>query len=155
MKTFTQLVDECLQHIQEIFPWDLAEKLQESKPIIVDVREPYEFDAMHIDGSINVPRGILESAVEYDYEETIPELANARNKEVILVCRSGRRSALAALVMQQMGYGNVVSLKTGLRGWNEFEQPMLDKDGNEVDIDDADDYFTAKLRPEQLSANKK
>ena len=153
MKTFTQLVDECLQHIQEIFPWDLAEKLQESKPLIIDVREPYEFEAMRIEGSVNVPRGILESACEFDYEETEPELAHARDKEVILVCRSGRRSALAALVMQEMGYGNVISLKTGLRGWNEFEQVMIDKDGNTVDIDEADEYFTAKLRPEQLSSN--
>jgi len=154
MKTFTQLVDECLQHVQEIFPWDLAEKLQENTPLIIDVREPYEFDAMCIKDSINVPRGILESACEFDYEETIPQLAQARDKEVIVVCRSGRRSALAALVMQEMGFGNVVSLKTGLRGWNEFEQPMLDKDGNAVDIDDADEYFTAKLRPEQLSSNQ-
>ena len=154
MKTFTQLVNECLSHIQEIFPWDLAEKLQESSPLIIDVREPYEFDAMRINGSINVPRGILESAVEFDYEETVPELAHARDKEVIVVCRSGRRSALACLVMQEMGYGNVISLKTGLRGWNEFEQQMIDKDGNEVDVDDADEYFTAKLRPEQLSSNQ-
>ncbi len=151
MKTFTQLVDECLQHIQEIFPWDLAEKQQETKSLIIDVREPYEFDAMHIEGSINVPRGILESAIEFDYEETIPELAQARNKEVIIVCRSGRRSALAALVMQEMGYGKVISLKTGLRGWNEFEQALIDKNGNAIDIDNADEYFTAKLRPEQLS----
>lgn len=154
MKTFTQLVDECLQHIEEIFPWDLAEKLESEKPLIVDVREPYEFDAMKIEGSINVPRGILESACEFDYEETVPELAHARNKEVIVVCRSGRRSALACLVMQEMGYGNAISLKTGLRGWNEFEQPMIDKDGKEVDIDDADEYFAAKLRPEQLSSNQ-
>ncbi len=154
MKTFTQLVDECLQHIEEIFPWDLAEKQQATKPLIIDVREPYEFDAMHIEGSINVPRGILESAVEFDYEETIPQLAQARNKPVIIVCRSGRRSALAALTLQEMGFGNVISLKTGLRGWNEFEQALIDKDGNTVDIDDADEYFTAKLRPEQLSANQ-
>ncbi len=153
MKTFTQLVDECLQHIKEIFPWDLAEKLQDSRPLIIDVREPYEFDMMRIAGSINVPRGILESACEFDYEETVPELAHARDKEVIVVCRSGRRSALAALVMQEMGYGCVVSLKTGLRGWNEFEQAMLDKDGNNVDIDYADEYFTAKLKPEQLSSH--
>jgi len=154
MKTFTQLVDECLAHIKEIFPWDLAEKLEHDKPLIIDVREPYEFDAMRIPGSINIPRGILESACEFDYEETVPELAHARNKEVIVVCRSGRRSALACLVMQEMGYGKVISLKTGLRGWNEFEQPMVDKNGITVDIDDADEYFTTKLRPEQLSSNQ-
>jgi hypothetical protein len=45
----------------------------------------------------------------------------------------------------------VVSLKTGLRGWNDYEQPLVDKNDNPVDIDDADDYFTPKLREDQLS----
>ena len=151
MKTFTQLVDECLQHIEEIFPWDLAEKLESEKPLIIDVREPYEFDAMKIEGSINVPRGILESACEFDYEETVPELAHARNKEVIVVCRSGRRSALACLVMQEMGYGNAISLKTGLRGWSDYEQVLMNKEGNEVDEDTAIDYFTSHIREDQMA----
>ena len=59
---------------------------------------------MHIDGALNVPRGILETACEYDYEETLPELADARECDIVLICRSGKRSVLAADVMQQMGY---------------------------------------------------
>ena len=58
---------------------------------------------MHIKDSINVPRGILETACEYNFEETVPELVKARDKEIILVCRSGNRSVFAAEVMQQMG----------------------------------------------------
>lgn len=104
---------------------------------------------MHIEGSINVPRGILESACEYDYEETVPALVEARKDDVIVVCRSGYRSVFAAHVMQLMGYQNVCSLKTGLRGWNEYEQPLIDIHGNQVDMDSADEYFTPKLRPEQ------
>lgn len=151
MKTFNQLVKETSEHVKEIMPWDLLEHLTSEQPIIIDVREPYEFDAMHIKDSINAPRGILETACEYDYEETIPALVKARDKSVVVVCRSGNRSIFAAEVMQRMGYQNVVSLKTGLRGWNEFEQPLFDANGNQVDIDDADQYFTPKLRPEQLS----
>jgi rhodanese-related sulfurtransferase len=118
--------------------------------LIVDVREPYEYDAMHIAGSINVPRGILESACEWEYEETIRELVEAREREIVLVCRSGYRSILAAHSMQVLGYSNVVSLKTGIRGWKDNEQPLCDKEGASVDLDDADVYFTPVLRPDQM-----
>ncbi|MCB1735011.1 MAG: rhodanese-like domain-containing protein [Gammaproteobacteria bacterium] len=152
MKRFTEIVNEHIPHIQELFPWDLDARIQEGNDLLlVDIREPYEFDAMHIDGSINVPRGILETACEYNYEETVPELVEAREREVVVICRSGNRSVLGAYMMQLMGYRKVASLKTGLRGWNDFELPMRDKDGGEVDIDDADDYFTPKLRPEQMA----
>lgn len=149
MKTFTQLVEEARTRVKEIFPWDLSERLQQEKILIVDIREPYEYDAMHIMDSLSVPRGILETACEYDFEETVPELVEARDKEVVVVCRSGNRSIFAAEVMQQMGYQHVVSLQTGLRGWNEFEQPLVDKNNREVSLDDADDYFAAKVHPEQ------
>jgi rhodanese-related sulfurtransferase len=105
---------------------------------------------MRIAGSINVPRGILESACEWDYEETIPELVQARDREIVVVCRSGYRSVLAAHSMQVLGYKNVASLKTGLRGWKDNEQPLEDGQRNPVDLDDADVYFTPRLRPEQM-----
>jgi len=151
MKRFMELVRECLGNIREILPWDLVER-QATNPdlLVLDVREPYEFDAMHIAGSLNVPRGILESACEWDYEETVPELVRARDREIVVVCRSGNRSILAVHAMQLLGYTNVVSLATGLRGWKDFEQPLVAKDEREVDLDDADEYFTPRLRPEQF-----
>ena len=151
MKRFMELVRECLGNIREIMPWDLVER-QAANPdlLVLDVREPYEFDAMHIPGSLNVPRGILESACEWDYEETVPELVRARDREIVIVCRSGNRSILAAHAMQVLGYQNVVSLATGLRGWKDFEQPLVAKGEQEVDLDDADEYFTPRLRPEQF-----
>lgn len=149
MKTFSQLVEAARANVKELFPWDLAERMETETLLIVDIREPYEYDAMHIQDSLNVPRGILETACEYDFEETVPELVEARDEEVILVCRSGNRSIFAAEVLQKMGYQHVYSLQTGLRGWNEFEQPLVDKDNYPVSLDDADDYFTAKVHPEQ------
>ncbi|MCG7992306.1 MAG: rhodanese-like domain-containing protein [Candidatus Thiodiazotropha lotti] len=152
MKNFLNLISDCLGDVQEIMPWDLEERLEaNSKLLIVDVREPYEYDAMHIENSILAPRGILESACEWDYEETIPELVKARQREVVVVCRSGYRSVLAAFSMKMLGFENVVSLKTGLRGWNDFEQPLVNAEGQAVDIDDADVYFTPNLREDQLS----
>ena len=151
MKKFMELVRDCLTAVKEIMPWDLDERLQANPDLlIVDVREPYEFDAMHIANSLNVPRGILESACEWDYEETIPELVRARDREVVLVCRSGNRSILAAHSLQVLGFRDVVSLQTGLRGWKDYDQPLQDRAGNEVDLDDADDYFTPQLRDDQL-----
>lgn len=154
MKTYSQLVNEAVSTIREIFPWDLAETLAQREIMIVDVREPYEFEAMHIEGSMNVPRGILEMACDYDFQETIPELVEARDREIVLVCRSGNRTVFAAYVMQIIGYENVASLKTGLRGWNDYEQPLVNGRGQPVDIDTADKYFTPRLRPEQMRPNK-
>lgn len=154
MKRYKDLVQEILPSIQEIFPWDLEEKLKQShQPLLVDIREPDEYKAMHIDGSLNVPRGVLESACDWGYQETIPDLVKARDREVVLMCKSGNRSALAAKVLQDMGYRSVVSLKTGLRGWNDYEQPLVDERGNPVDIDDAEVFFTDQVSDEQRGPN--
>jgi len=151
MQKFISLVQQYLKDVKEIMPWDLEERLEANPDLlIVDVREEKEFDAMHIEGSLNVPRGILESACEWDFEETEPQLVKARDREVVVVCRSGYRSVLAAFSLQTLGYENVTSLKTGLRGWNEYEQPMIDRNGNSVDFDDGDDYFATRLRKDQM-----
>jgi rhodanese-related sulfurtransferase len=151
MKSFLELVKGCLVDVKEIMPWDLEERLEENPSLlIVDVREPEEFAAMHIANSLNVPRGILESACEWDYEETVAELVQARDREIVVVCRSGYRSVLAANSMLLLGYRDVTSLQTGLRGWKDYEQTLVDDKGNEVDLDDADRYFTPRLRPDQM-----
>lgn len=155
MKTFRTLIDEILPSIQEIFPWDLEEKLNDSSDILlVDITEPREFNTVHIKDSINVPRGILESGCDWGYEDTVPELAAAREKEVIVICRSGNRSALAAYTMQLMGFQNVSSLKTGLRGWFDYELPLYNENNEEVDEDDADAYFSKSPRPEQMGPDQ-
>ena len=152
MMKYMEMVQQCLDEgIAELMPWDLEERLQENPDLLVlDVREPYEYDALHIPGSLAVPRGILETACEWDYEETVPELVKARKREIVVVCRSGYRSVLAAKAMQDLGYENVASLKTGVRGWNDYEQPLQDQEEQVVDIDDADDYFATPVRPDQL-----
>ena len=150
MKRLTDLVADCLPEITEIFPWDIEESLQGGNPLLVDIREQNEFDAMHIEGSLLVPRGILESSCEYNYEDTIRELVEARDRDVIVVCRSGNRSALAAFTMQLMGYNKVASMKTGLRGWNDYELPLVDASGKTVPVEVADEFFTTRLRPDQI-----
>jgi rhodanese-related sulfurtransferase len=151
MKRFSQIIAETLPLIRELFPWDV-ESLMETEPelLLLDVRERNEFETLHIRGSLNIPRGILETACEYGYEETEPQLASAREREIVVICRSGNRSALAALSMQVLGYQKVSSLKTGLKGWTDAELPLIDGGGNPVSVDDAEDYFIPRLSPEQL-----
>lgn len=156
MMRLSDLVSNCLAGIREIMPWNLVDRMKENPELLVlDVREPVEFDAMHIAGAINVPRGVLEAACEWDYEDTVPELVQARAREVVVVCRSGRRSVLAVHIMQQLGYSNVVSLRTGLRGWNDYEEPLVDGNGNPVDAAVADLFFLPKVRPEQMAPSSR
>jgi rhodanese-related sulfurtransferase len=115
MKKYMDYVAEATEVVAEIVPLDLEEELGEvAAALVLDLQEPYEFDCMHIDGSHNVPRGVPESACEWDYKETILELVTAREREILVVCRSGHHSLLAAKFLMEMGYDNVHSLKTGL-----------------------------------------
>jgi len=151
MKTFNDLINEALPYIKELFPWDLEQKINSDvPPLLVDIRESDEFEAMHIKDSLFIPRGLLEQACEWNYDVTIPQLVKARKQEVIIICRSGTRSVLAALTMHLLGYENVASLKTGVRGWNDYEQPLVDAQGNEVDPDIAESYLENKVSSEQL-----
>jgi rhodanese-related sulfurtransferase len=150
-KTFEDLVEEQAHSVDEIFPWELLEELEAGdNPLLLDIRCPHEFDGARIQGSIVAPRGILEPACEYGYDETIPELVEARDRRVVVLCRSGNRSVLAAFTMQLMGYRNVVSLKTGLKGWNDYDQPLVDMHGLPVDPDLADAFFNPPLTEEKL-----
>lgn len=150
MKTFADLLKEALSEVKELFPWDLEEQIKEGKDmLILDVREPYEFNVMNIEDSFNVPRGVLESAAEWDYEETEPELVNARGRYVVVVCRSGSRSLLAARTLSILGFKNVANLKTGLRGWNDYELPLVDEAFQPVTIQEGDAYLANKILPDQ------
>jgi rhodanese-related sulfurtransferase len=152
--TYKDLVLQIAPEVKELFPWDIEEQQQENSDILfLDVRENQEYDTMHIENSLHVPRGILETAVEWDHEETEPELVEARERQIIVVCRSGSRSIFAAYTLQQMGYNNVSSLKTGLRGWNEYDLPLVDIEGNPIDPELGDKYFANKLLDYQRKPN--
>lgn len=74
---------------------------------IVDVREIDEYRDGHIEGSKLIPLGVLPHLV-HEVE---------RDKEVVVVCRSGSRSSEACQILRQRGYLNVKSLAGGLSSW--------------------------------------
>ena len=146
MKTYDQLVAETATQICELMPWDLAEKMETREPLLlVDVREADEYRVMRIVDSVNIPRGILESASEAGYDETHPQLEVARNQQVVVICRSGKRSCLAAYTLQLLGFKYVFSLKTGLRGWNDYDQMLVDENNHQVDGDLAEEFLRPKV----------
>lgn len=150
MSSYDDIVAEALARVKEIMPWDLSRALAAGKkPFLLDVREPEEFAMMRIPSSINVPRGVLEQSCEWDYDETVPELVGGRELEIVVICRSGKRSVLAADMMLRMGFTNVVSLRTGVRGWNDYEQPLQNMDGEALDADEVDVLLVPRVRAEQ------
>ena len=149
-KRYSDLLTDARARVREIMPWDLQARMaQADAPLVLDVREPMEFGLAHIAGALNVPRGVLEQACEWDYDETEPALAEGRSRPVVVVCRSGNRSLLAADVLQALGFVDVVSLKTGMHGWVDFEQAVVDAAGQPVDTDEAEQHLAAKVRPDQ------
>lgn len=150
-KTYSQLAAEAAARIEEIMPWDLPDFLAaHPDALLLDIRERDEFSRARIKGSLNVPRGILESAAEWDYAETEPELVAARDRPVVIICRSGNRSALAAEVLAEIGFADLRSVKLGVKGWNDADLELVDAAGAPIDGDDAVELIDPPLRPDQI-----
>jgi rhodanese-related sulfurtransferase len=151
-KSYKNLVADILPSIREVFPWDLEEMLEVDPNImLIDIREAIEFDTVLMKNSIHAPRGTLESCCDWDYVETIPELVQARQRKVVVICRSGNRSALATMTMQLMGYKDLYSLKTGLKGWNDSDLELVDGKDNVIDPDEAEDFLYPVVATHQLA----
>lgn len=150
METLQTLVERYRPTVGHLMPWELAERRQkEPGLLIIDVREPAEFARYHIEGTLNVPRGILELACDYGYADTVPALVNSRDKPVIVICGSGYRSVLAAHIMTLLGYREPISVHTGIKGWNEADLPLVDADGNPIDGDEVERIMNTPIRPDQ------
>jgi rhodanese-related sulfurtransferase len=150
-KTLNDLVAERIPLIDELLPWELLEEqARDPNLLLVDIRCQDEVRLLRIKQSIAVPRGILESACDYGYDETLPRLVEARHQRVVAVCRSGNRSVLAAHTLRIMGFSRAASLKSGLKGWNDYELPLFDANDCQVDPDLAERLLNPPISPEKL-----
>jgi rhodanese-related sulfurtransferase len=151
MDGYQRLVVKALRSVDEVLPWDLEEEIEQNPELIVlDIRELNEFEMMHIKDSLHIPRGVLEGACVWNYDDTIPALAQSRGQNIVVVCRSGNRSALAALTMQQMGFEKVRSLKLGIKGWNDNDLEMLNNQGDIVDVNQIDEWLNRAVPEDKL-----
>lgn len=127
MLTAQDMVAKAKETISEVSVPELAQSLDQGKDIVlIDIREPAEFEQGHLPGAVNIPRGVLEFQVAAHpalaCELTAPELAQ-RDREICLYCRSGGRSALGALSLEQMGFRRVSSLAGGYLDWQAHDLP--------------------------------
>ncbi len=95
---------------QDISAAELQSMIEEEvNLLLVDVREPHEYNEGHIPGAILLPLGQLKE----NHEDALD-----REKTIVLICRSGRRSADAADFLSQEGYENVYNLQGGMLDWS-------------------------------------
>jgi len=109
---FLRLVNDSKKRIRELSVAETQRRVAENPDAkLIDVREDNEWDAAHAAGAIHLGKGIIER----DIEATVPD----KSTELILYCGGGYRSALAADVLQQMGYTNAFSMAGGWKAWKE------------------------------------
>ncbi|MDG6774446.1 rhodanese-like domain-containing protein [Thiomicrorhabdus sp. ZW0627] len=124
MKSLMDYIGEAKQEIKEV-SLEEGRDLVEKGVKILDVREPGEYLSGAISGAINVPRGILEPAADFNYPGANPELRDGRDEEWLIVCRSGGRAALATKTLKEMGFNNVSNLLGGMDAWQSQGFPMV------------------------------
>ncbi len=112
MASFRELLKDTKSQIREVDPAGAAEALTaRPETVVLDVREPDEYDQGAIPGAIHIARGNLESNIE--------NRVGDRSTPIIVHCASGVRSAFAAKTLQELGYTDVVSMAGGFNKWKD------------------------------------
>jgi glyoxylase-like metal-dependent hydrolase (beta-lactamase superfamily II) len=108
-----------LAAMQALSPEQVAARLRgDAAPLLLDVREPEEFvgELGHIEGSVLVPMDAL--------ERRLPKLAGYVDRDVIVVCRAGARSASAGAILRRAGFQRVINLSGGMLAWRDAGLPV-------------------------------
>jgi len=112
-----ELVDKARATTQQVTIKDLKDAIDGNKEVVIlDVREPNEYDAAHIPEAINVPRGLL----EFSIWTVVPN----REEKIFVYCKTGARAALATKLLNEMGYKNAVAVNTGGVAWVQAGYPV-------------------------------
>jgi len=129
VRTITELIDYdefCGTHeeesmaesneVPEITPTELSERLQRKADFdLIDVREPYELRIAAIPGARLIPLGTLEDSLD----------SLDKNREIVVMCRSGKRSATAVQYMKAAGFDHAVNLAGGILRWSRDVDPSV------------------------------
>jgi len=125
--TLKEMVATARSQTQEILPDEAAEADSRSQlDLIVDVREPGEFQESHLPRAVNVPRGVLELRADPASPGADPTLSADQSARILVYCTRGpgARSLLAAQTLTSMGYENIEVLAGGLMAWTEAGLPV-------------------------------
>lgn len=97
---------------QEMTPAQYAARARDGDaPLLLDVREDWELAIARLDGVVHIPMGQV--------PERLDELEGGRDREIVVMCRSGGRSAQVAAFLRQQGYSRVWNLTGGIVAWSE------------------------------------
>lgn len=113
---FLKIVNDAKTRIREVTVEQTRQRMSANDAKLIDVREDNEWEAGHAAGATHLGKGIIER----DIEAQVPD----KSTELILYCGGGFRSALAADVLQQMGYTNVYSMAGGWKAWKDSGAPV-------------------------------
>ncbi|MDP4851432.1 MAG: molybdopterin-synthase adenylyltransferase MoeB, partial [Ilumatobacteraceae bacterium] len=111
MSSFRELLAAAKSKIQEVDTQVASEKIASNQVVVLDVREPDEFEQGALKNVVHIPRGHLEAQVESKIVD--------KNSPVIVYCAGGVRSAFAAKTLQELGYSNVLSMAGGFGKWKD------------------------------------
>lgn len=137
--TADDMVADAKTKIEELSAAKVKEMMDaEETFLLLDVREPDEFNKGYVLGSVNIPRGVLEFRIKKESFWEDEMLYVPQNEDLIIVmCKSGKRGALATVTLQSMGFTNVKHLEGGFNAFKEVNPDAIEKpaaeEGTKVD----------------------
>jgi sulfur-carrier protein adenylyltransferase/sulfurtransferase len=115
MATFRDLLAAAKSEIREVDTAEAADLAALAGTLVLDVREPDEYDQGALPGALHIPRGHLEAQVE----GKVP----GKDTPIVVYCAGGVRSAFAAKTLAELGYSDVVSMAGGFGRWKDEGRP--------------------------------
>lgn len=106
-KSANEMVEEAKARIRQVTATEAMREAADGS-VLIDCREPNEWNLARIPGAVFIPLGQLEQKVE----ALVP-----RDAKIIVYCARGNRSALGADTLNGMGYSDVASMAGGITGW--------------------------------------
>ena len=106
--------DKSQEGLLYVSPEELARRLRSDRaPLVLDVRDPPELagEFGQLSGALNIPLAQL--------HQRVGELSTHKTRDIVVVCRTGRRSEAAARILQDSGFERVSVLKGGMTAWRD------------------------------------
>src|SRR5690349_12150797 len=126
------------QVIEEIEPFEAAQEIEGGDVVLIDTREPHEYQEAHLEGGKLVPPALIADQIE--------SVAPDKSARTLLYCRSGNRSGIAAAQLQRLGYTDVASVGGGIIAWQEQGLPVVSPSG--MSDEQRERYSRHMLMPE-------
>lgn len=101
---------------QSISPLIAVTKMNDDNLLILDVREPHEFNKSHIEDALNLPLGKV--------EEKLSTLEKHRQHPIIVTCQTGARSVAACKTLTKAGFEKVFNMQGGMQSWEDNKLPI-------------------------------